>query len=144
MHARREFDEARATTSHALVEETIARVRMLYDIEDRAKSWTNDQRRELRERESRPVVENIFSELDKVVGELRPTSQLAKAVQYSLNRREELMRFLQDGRIEMDTGLLERSLRGPTLGRKNFCAPDVPWRYSGRSPPWEALLAMFV
>jgi transposase len=120
MHARREFDEARATTSHTLVEETIARVRLLYDIEDRGKSLTNDQRRELRERESRPVVENIFSELDKVVGELRPTSQLAKAVQYSLNRREELSRFLQDGRIEMDTGLLERSLRGPTLGRKNY------------------------
>lgn len=37
-----------------------------------------------------------------------------------LNRREELSRYLEDGRLEMDTGLLERSLRGPTLGRKNF------------------------
>jgi transposase/uncharacterized coiled-coil protein SlyX len=120
MHARREFDEARATTSHALVEETIARVRLLYDIEDRAKSLTNDQRRELRERESRPLVEKYFAALDQVAGQLRPTTKLAQAVQYSLNRREELSRFLQDGRIEMDTGLLERSLRGPTLGRKNF------------------------
>ena len=120
MHARREFDEARATTSHALVEESIARVRLLYDIEDRAKCLTNDQRRELRARESRPLVEKYFAALDAVQNEFRPTSKLAQAVQYSLNRREELSRYLEDGRMEMDTGLLERSLRGPTLGRKNF------------------------
>jgi transposase len=45
---------------------------------------------------------------------------MAKAVQYTLNRRVELTRFLDDGRIELDTGLLERSLRGPALGRKNY------------------------
>ena len=120
MHARREFDEARATTSHPLVEETLARVRRLYDVEDRAKSFTPDERRALRERESRPIVERIFARLDEHRGELRPTSQLAQAAQYSLNRRDELLRFLDDGRIELDTGLLERSMRGPALGRKNF------------------------
>ena len=41
-------------------------------------------------------------------------------MQYALNRRVELRRFLDDGRIELDTGLLERSLRGPALGRKNY------------------------
>ena len=120
MHARREFDEARATTSHPLVEETLARIRQLYDVEDRAKSFTPDERRALRERESRSIVERVFARLDEDRGELRPTSQLAKAAQYSLNRRDELLRFLDDGRIELDTGLLERSLRGPALGRKNF------------------------
>jgi transposase/uncharacterized coiled-coil protein SlyX len=120
MHARREFDEARATTSHPLVEETLARIGQLYDVEDRAKSLTPDERRRLREQESRPLVERIFARLDDERAELRPTSQLAKAVQYSLNRRAELLRFLDDGRIELDTGLLERSMRGPTLGRKNY------------------------
>ena len=120
MHARREFDEARATTSQPLVEETIARVRLLYDLEDRAKDLTHKQRRELRERESRPLVEKYLAGLEAVRDEFRPTSKLAQAVQYSLNRREELSRFLDDGRIEMDTGLLERSLRGPALGRKNY------------------------
>jgi transposase len=120
MHARRELDEARATTSHPLVEETLARIRRLYDVEDRARSLTPDRRRALRERESRPIAARIFARLDEERAELRPTSQLAKAAQYSLNRREELLRFLEDGRIELDTGLLERSLRGPALGRKNF------------------------
>ena len=120
MHARREFDEARATTSHPLVEETLARIRQLYDIEDRAKSLSPAERRALRERESRPVVDRLFARWDEERAGLRPTSQLATAVQYALNRRLELQRFFEDGRIELDTGLLERSLRGPALGRKNF------------------------
>ena len=120
MHARREFDEARATTSHPLVEETLARIRLLYDLEDRAKAFTPEERRALRERESRPLVDRIFARLVEEHASLRPTALLAKAVQYALNRRAELSRFLDDGRIELDTGLLERSLRGPALGRKNY------------------------
>lgn len=120
MHARREFDEARATTSHPLVEESLAQIRQLYDLEDRAKSLSSDERRALRERESRPVAERLFVRWDEERAVLRPSSQLAKAVQYALNRRVELRRFLDDGRLELDTGLLERSLRGPALGRKNY------------------------
>lgn len=120
MHARREFDEARATTSHPLVEETLARIRLLYDLEDRAKSLPHEEHRALREREARPLVERIFASLQAASGQHRPSSPLAKAVQYALNRRVALSRFLEDGRIELDTGLLERSLRGPALGRKNY------------------------
>lgn len=120
MHARREFDEARATTSHPLVEETLARIRLLYDLEDRAKLFTAEQRRALREREAGPLLEQLFARLTETQGQLRPTAPLAQAVQYALNRRVELRRFLDDGRIELDTGLLERSLRGPALGRKNY------------------------
>jgi transposase len=120
MHARREFDEARATTSHPLVEETLARIRLLYDLEDRAKALAHEERRALREREAGPLVERIFSSLEAEAGQHRPSSPLAKAVQYALNRRVALSRFLDDGRIELDTGLLERSLRGPALGRKNY------------------------
>ena len=40
MHARRGFDEARYTTSHPVVEETLARIQLLYDVEDRAKELT--------------------------------------------------------------------------------------------------------
>ena len=120
MHARREFDEARATTSHPLVEETLARIRRLYDIEDRAKGMSAEERRALRDRESRPIVERLFARLDEEHANLRPTSQLAKAVQYALNRRVELSRFLDNGHLELDTGFLERSMRGPALGRKNY------------------------
>jgi hypothetical protein len=45
---------------------------------------------------------------------------LAEAIGYALNRRAELTRFLDDGRIALDTGHLERSLRPVAIGRKNY------------------------
>src|SRR5207249_292655 len=51
---------------------------------------------------------------------LRPSTKLAEAIGYALNRRVELMRFLDDGRIQLDTGHLERSIRPVAIGRKNF------------------------
>lgn len=120
MHARRGFDEARYTTSHPVVEETLARIQLLYDIEDRAKELTAVQRHALRWAESRPIVDRLFARWQEVRGELRPTSKLAEAIGYALNRPKALQRFFEDGRIELDTGHLERSLRGPVLGRRNY------------------------
>ena len=45
---------------------------------------------------------------------------MAEAIGYALNRRAELTRFLDDGRIQLDTGHLERSLRPVAVGRKNY------------------------
>jgi transposase len=120
MHARRGFDEARYTTSHPVLEETLARIQLLYDIEDRAKELTAVQRHALRRMESRPIVDRLFARWQEVRSELRPTSKLAEAIGYALNRPAALQRFLEDGRIELDTGHLERSLRGPVLGRRNY------------------------
>jgi hypothetical protein len=55
MHARREFDEARATTSHPLVEETLARIRLLYDLEDRARCGLSTCRAARIARETRTI-----------------------------------------------------------------------------------------
>jgi transposase len=120
MHARRGFDEARYTTSHPVMEETLARIQLLYDIEDRAKKLTASERHALRRAESRPIVDRLFARWQEARPELRPTSKLAEAIGYALNRPEALQRFFEDGRIELDTGHLERSLRGPVLGRRNY------------------------
>jgi transposase len=120
MHARRGFDDARYTTSHPVMEETLARIQLLYDIEDRAKELTAPQRHALRQAESRPIMEGLFARWQAVRPELRPTSKLAEAIGYALNRPEALNRCLEDGRIELDTGHLERSLRPVAIGRKNY------------------------
>jgi transposase len=120
MHARRRFDEARYTTSHVIVEETLARIGLLYDVEERTKGLSFEERGILRAAEARPLVERLFARWQEVRPELRPTSKLAEAIGYALNRQVELSRFLDDGRIELDTGHLERSLRGPAVGRRNW------------------------
>lgn len=120
MHARRYFDEARLSTSHPLVAETLARIQLLYDVDDRAKGRLCEDRRALHERESRPLVEQLFTSWGDVLPTLRPTTKLAEAITYALNRRAELTRFFDDGRIQLDTGHLERSLRPVAIGRKNY------------------------
>lgn len=120
MHARRGFDEALATTSHPLVAETLARIQLLYDIDERAKGLSFDDRHALHERESRPIVNRLFASWEDALPALRPTMKLAEAIGYALNRRAELTRFFDDGRVQLDTGHLERSIRPVAIGRKNF------------------------
>ena len=120
MHTRRGFDEALATTSHPLAAESLARIQVLYDIDEQTKALSFDERRAVHERQSRPLIERLFASWDEALPTLRPSTKLAEAIGYALNRRAELMRFLDDGRIQLDTGHLERSIRPVAIGRKNF------------------------
>ena len=51
---------------------------------------------------------------------LRPSTKLAEAIAYAASRQTELTRFFDDGRIQLDTGHLERSIRPVAIGRKNY------------------------
>ena len=46
-------------------------------------------------------------------------SRLAEMIRYALGRWAALTRFLDDGRIDLDTNPVERSIRPIALGRKN-------------------------
>jgi hypothetical protein len=120
MHTRRGFDEALGTTSHPLAADSLARIQVLYDIDEQAKALSFDERRAVHDRQSRPLIERLFANWDEALPGLRPSTKLAEAIGYALNRRAELMRFLDDGRIPLDTGHLERSLRPVAIGRKNY------------------------
>mgnify|MGYP006204202103 CR=1 FL=1 len=72
-----------------------------------------------------------------------PKSSLGQAVTYALNQWTAFRRYTEDGRLTIDNNVSERTLRPQAIGRKNWCAPDVPSRTLGRSPPRDALLAMF-
>jgi transposase len=119
-HARRGLDEARYTTSHPLLHEALGWIQQLYDIEDRTRDLAPEQRLAVRLRESAPILERMRRRFLDVRPELRPTSKLAEAIDYMMNRWEALKRFLEDGRIPLDTNLIERLLRPVAVGRKNF------------------------
>jgi transposase len=120
MHARRGFDEALATTSHPLAADSLARIQVLYDSDEQTKALSFDERRAVHDRQSRPLIERLFASWDEALPTLRPSTKLAEAIGYALNRRAELTRFLDDGRIQLDTGHLERSIRPVAIGRKNY------------------------
>jgi len=65
-----------------------------------------------------------------------PRGGLAEAIRYALARWPALCRFLDDGRIELDTNAVERAIRPVALGQKTICSPDLrAARIDGPSSP---------
>ena len=61
-----------------------------------------------------------FFRIKKALGKLPQKGSTAKAIRYALNNQEALMRFLGDGKIEIDNNAAERAMRSIALGRKNW------------------------
>jgi transposase/uncharacterized coiled-coil protein SlyX len=119
-HGRRGFEEAIPATSHPLVHEAMVWIQQLYDLENRARLWSADERRALRQTEALPILARMKARFEEVQPTLRPTSKLAEAIGYMLNRWDSFIRYTGDGRIQIDNNIIERLLRPVAVGRKNF------------------------
>ncbi len=97
-----------------------ARIAALYAIEKEIRGRPPDERREVRNTHSRPLLEALKQWFEETLGKLSRKSDTAMAVRYALGRWEALLRFCDDGRIEIDNNAAERALRVVALGRKNF------------------------
>jgi transposase len=78
-----------------------------------------EHRRQIRDQRSRPIVQALHAWLQDQVERVSATSDLAKAIRYALRHWPGLVVFLDDGRVEMDTNVVERAIRPNTLTRKN-------------------------
>jgi len=118
-HMRREFFQFHASTKSPLAAEVLARVAALYAIEAEIRGHPAELRRRVRQERSRPLVDALHAWLLKHVERVSGASDLAKAMRYALRHWPGLIAFLDDGRIEMDTNVVERAIRPHTLTRKN-------------------------
>ena len=118
-HARRKFYEI-AEAGHApIAEEALRRIAALYAIEAEIRGHEAGARRATRDARSRPLLEALRPWLETQLGRLPGKSRLAEAIRYTLKLWEGLVRFLGDGRLEMDTNTVERAIRPIALNRKN-------------------------
>ena len=78
-----------------------------------------EERRAVRQERSRPIVAALEPWLRAKLALISKKSKLAEAIRYALARWEGLCRFLDDGRIEIDSNTVERSIRPLALNRKN-------------------------
>jgi transposase len=119
MHARRKFIKAlEAGDTRAGL--PIAAFKTLYDVEATAHDASPEQRREERQRRSKPVYDELLTWCETYQAVEPPSSMLAKAVQYMINHRIALTRFLDDGALPADNGVVERLHMMPALTRKAF------------------------
>src|SRR5712691_8748055 len=76
----------------------------------RSHSRSADQRRAVRQERTKPLVVDLKAWLEECLARLSGKSVLAGAILYALNQWDGLVRFLEDGRIELDTNAVERSI----------------------------------
>ena len=117
-HLRREFyDLAKAETPIAI--ETLSRIAALYQIEADIRGQSAERRLAARQAESRLLVENLHDWFMEQLTKLPGRSPTAGAIRYAMNHWHGLVRFLDDGRIDLDTNPIERAMRPVKLSRKN-------------------------
>ena len=90
----------------------------LYRLERQFKHLSPSKRRKARQKYSKPIVEEFFNWVDQ--SPFYGKNALAKAAEYTLNRKEGLRAFLLDGRIEIDNNPAENAIRPTVIGRKNW------------------------
>jgi len=118
-HWRRRFYEIAKGGGAPIAEEALRRIAGLYRVEAQIRGNSAEQRREVRQAESKPVVADLKTWLAAELARASAKSAIAVAIRYGFNHWEGLSCFLEDGRIEIDSNIVERSMRPIALNRKN-------------------------
>ncbi len=119
-HVRRKFYDLHQAHASPLAAEALARIAQLYVIETEIRGRSPGERLEVRKARARPLLESMREWLQASLAKLSKKSEVASAIRYALGRWTALMRYSDDGGLEIDNNAAERALRAVALGRKNY------------------------
>lgn len=119
-HVRRKFHDVIKLKPSPIADEALSRIGALYDIEDRIRGMSADQRRTLRQQHARPILADLKSWIEETLSTLPQKQKLAEAMRYALSRWAALSVYIDDGRVEIDNNIAERAMRPLGIGRKNW------------------------
>ena len=118
-HLRRRFYDIAKGGNAPIAEEALARIGKLYEIEADIRGRSADERRAERQARAKPLTDDLKPWLEKQRARLSRGAPIADHIRYGLSHWDGLTRFLDDGRIEIDSNIVERSIRPIALNRKN-------------------------
>ncbi|MDT8364703.1 MAG: IS66 family transposase, partial [Nitrosomonas sp.] len=123
-HARRKFDEAVKAQGkkkrRGKAHRGLALIQKLYRVETQNRKLTPQERHAHRLRHARPILDELRAWLDEALPQVPPQSATGKALTYLHNEWDKLIRYLDDGRLEIDNNAAENAIRPFVLGRKNW------------------------
>jgi hypothetical protein len=122
-HARRKFFDLARINKAPIAIEAVERIDALFAIEREINGKAPHERKRVRNERSRALIVALETWLREQRRKLSAHNETAKAIQYSLNRWSELIRFLDDGRLCMSNNAAERALRGFAT-RESLCTPS--------------------
>ncbi|KAA3502415.1 IS66 family transposase [Agrobacterium vitis] len=118
-HGRRKLIKAKPKKGSPIVDEALLRIAALYKIEDSIRGCDPEHRRAVRQNLSRPLVDEFFTWLTAQAARVSRKSDLGKAMAYMLKRQDGFRLFLDDGRVDIDSNLVENAIRSPAMNRRN-------------------------
>ena len=126
-HLRRKFYELYVGGNAPIATAALARIKLLYEIEEEVRGLSPEVRRAIRQARAKPLIEAMKPWFEECLAQVSKGSKLGEALAYGLNHWDGLCRYLDmpeacfqhDGRIEIDSNTVERSIRGLALTRKN-------------------------
>jgi len=127
-HARRRFSDAVKAQGkngkRGKAHRGLMLIRKLYRVEKKARKLKPEKRYQLRQRQARPILDEMKSWLEKVLPQVPPSSATGNALHYLHNEWDKLVRYLDDGRLEIDNNAAENAIRPFVIGRKNWLFSD--------------------
>ena len=121
VHIRRHFEQA-LDENRQMAEHALAEIQHLYKIEHMCDDagLSPEERKAKRRELSRPIMEAMRVWMETEGVKYSESSQAGKAITYAYSRWDNMMRYLEDGRLLLDNNLAENEIRPVTLGRKNY------------------------
>jgi len=118
-HLRRRFVKLVRNTKSPIAETAVRHIAALYAVEADVRGHAPDARLAARKKLSAPIVEALKPWFEKQLSLISSGSTLAVDIRYGLSHWAGLTRFLEDGRLELDTNPVENAIRPVALTRKN-------------------------
>lgn len=118
-HSRRRFYELHIAGDSQVATTTVERMADLWKLEADVRGQSPEARAVARQAVSAPIVAELFALWEQTLPRISGKSKLAEALRYAMTRRDIFERFLSDGRIELDSNIVERAIRPQTITRKN-------------------------
>jgi transposase len=122
-HARRKFVEAETAQPKGKTGKAnwaLNHIQKLYRIETKIKGETPEEKYRIRQAEALPLLTQFKDWLDKSALHVPPKTALGKAISYSLNQWPKLIRYIEDGNLNIDNNRAERAIKPFVIGRKNW------------------------
>ena len=122
-HVRRKFVEiTKAIKKSGIAHSMVALIAKLYEIERKLKSEKKsiDEIYQCRQKKSKPIIEKIEVALQDASTKVLPKSPIGQAIIYALNQWPKLIKYIEDGRCDIDNNRSERAIKPFVMGRKNW------------------------
>jgi transposase len=119
-HVRRKFFDLQEAHASPVASEALERIAALYGIEKEIRGRPAEERQQVRNARARPLLESLRQWFEATLPKLSRKSDTTAAIRYALSRWDALLRYSNDGHIEIDNNAAERALRAVALGRKNY------------------------